>query len=112
MQIRPHIGANKPAVILHPSGTVVTFDDLEARANRLAHRVRKADLREGDTDAIFMENNEHIHAVMWAARRSGLYYVPINTHLTPAEAAYIIGNSGAKAIIGSAALPQTCRGLG
>ena len=37
MQIRPHIGADKPAVILHPSGTVVTFDDLEARANRLAH---------------------------------------------------------------------------
>src|ERR1700757_908111 len=108
MQIRPHIGANKPAVILHPSGTVVTFDDLEARANRLAHRFREAGLREGDTVAILMENNEHIHAVMWASRRTGLYYVPINTHLTPAEAAYIIDNSGAKAIIGSAALRETC----
>ncbi len=58
-----------------------------------------------------MENNEHIHAVMWAARRSGLYYVPINTQLTPAEAAYIVDNSGAKAIIGSAALRDTCAGL-
>src|SRR6201997_3486268 len=111
MQIRPHIGANKPAVILHPSGTVVTFDDLEARANRLAHRLRKAGLREGDTVAILMENNEHIHAVMWAARRAGLYYVPINTHLTAAEAAYIIDNSNAKAIIGSAPLRETCVGL-
>src|SRR6201992_1330240 len=111
MQIRPHIGHNKPAVILPPSGTVVTFDDLEARANRLAHRFRKADLREGDTIAILMENNEHINAVMWPARRSGMYYVPINTHLTPAEAAYIIDNSGAKAIIGSAALRETCEGL-
>ena len=54
-----------------------------------------------------MENNEHIHAVMWAARRSGLYYVPINTHLTAAEAAYIIDNSDAKAIVGSAALRKT-----
>jgi long-chain acyl-CoA synthetase len=111
MQIRPHIGADKPAVILYPSGTVVTFDDLEARANRLAHRFRKAGLREGDSVAILMENNEHIHAVMWAARRSGLYYVPINTHLTPAEAAYIIDNSSAKAIIGSAALQETLAGL-
>ena len=111
MQIRPHIGADKPAVILHPSGTVITFDDLEARANRLAHRFRKAGLREGDTVAILMENNEHIHAVMWAARRSGLYYVPINTHLTPAEAAYIVDNSSAKAIIGSAELRDTCAGL-
>jgi long-chain acyl-CoA synthetase len=111
MQIRPHLGANKPAVILHPSGTVITFDDLEARANRLAHRFRQAGLREGDTVAILMENNEHIHAVMWAARRSGLYYVPINTHLTAAEAAYIIDNSNAKAIIGSAPLRETCVGL-
>src|SRR5258707_4173814 len=111
MQIRPHLGANKPAVILHPSGTVITFDDLEARANRLAHRFRQAGLREGDTVAILMENNEHIHAVMWAARRSGLYYVPINTHLTPAEAAYIIDNSSAKGIIGSASLGETCAGL-
>jgi long-chain acyl-CoA synthetase len=113
MQIREHAEAHpdKPAVILHPSGTVVTFDDLEARANRLAHRFRQAGLREGDTVAILMENNEHIHAVMWAARRSGLYYVPINTHLTPAEAAYIVDNSSAKAIIGSAALRDTCAGL-
>ena len=111
MQIRPYIGADKPAIILHPSGTVVTFDDLEARANRLAHHFRKAGLREGDAVAILMENNEHIHAVMWAARRSGLYYVPINTHLTPAEAAYIIDNSSAKGIIGSAALADTCAGL-
>ena len=49
---------------------------------------------------------------MWAARRSGLYYVPINTHLTAAEAAYIIDNSSAKAIVGSAALRKTCEGLG
>ena len=111
MQIRPHLGANQPAVILHPSGTVITFDDLEARANRLAHRFRKAGLREGDTVAILMENNEHIHAVMWGARRSGLYYVPINTHLTAAEAAYIVDNSNAKAIIGSAPLRETCVGL-
>jgi fatty-acyl-CoA synthase len=112
MQIREHVGANKPAVILHPSGTVVTFDELEARANRLAHYFRRAGLAEGDAVAILMENNEHIHPIMWAARRSGLYYVPINTHLTASEAGYIIDNSAAKAIIGSAALRKTCENLG
>jgi fatty-acyl-CoA synthase len=29
--------------------------------------------------AIVMDDNEHIHAVAWAARRSGLYYAPVNT---------------------------------
>ncbi|OBF29167.1 fatty-acid--CoA ligase FadD4 [Mycobacterium sp. ACS4331] len=112
MQIREHIGADKPAIIMYPSGTVVTFDDLEARANRLAHHFRRQGLTEGDSVAILMENNEHIHAVMWAARRAGLYYVPISTHLTAAEAAYIIDNSGASAIVGSAATRKILENLG
>ncbi|MCT7658895.1 fatty-acid--CoA ligase FadD4 [Mycobacterium deserti] len=113
MQIREHAEAtpDKPAAIMHPAGTVVTFGELEARANRLAHYFRKAGLVEGDTVAILMENNEHFHAVMWAARRSGLYYVPINTHLTAAEAAYIVDNSNAKGIVGSTALRATLEGL-
>ena len=113
MQIREHALAtpDKPAVILYPSGTVVTFGEMEARANQLAHLFRKAGLREGDAVAMLMENNEHFHTVMWAARRSGLYYVPINTHLTAAEAAYIIDNSAAKAIVGTAAMRPVLEGL-
>src|SRR5918912_508560 len=113
MQIREHAVAHplKPAVIMHPSGMTVTFGELEAKANRLAHYFRAHGLREGDAVAILMENNEHYHVAMWAARRSGLYYVPINTHLTAAEAAYIIDNSSAKAIVGSAKLRSTLAGL-
>jgi fatty-acyl-CoA synthase len=111
MQIREHIDSDRPAIVLHPSGTVISFAELEARANRLAHHFRRAGLREGDTVAANMENNEHIHAVMWAARRCGLYYALINTHLTAPEAAYIIDNSGAKALIGSAATRHVCEGL-
>lgn len=114
MQIRETALAtpDKPAVILYPAGTVVTFGEMEARANQLAHYFRARGLREGDAVAILMENTEHMHTIMWAARRCGLYYVPINTHLTAAEAAYIIDNSGAKAIVGSAALRDVCAGLG
>ncbi|CAN5293310.1 fatty-acid--CoA ligase FadD4 [soil metagenome] len=114
MQIRETAQStpDKPAIIMYPSGTVVTFGELEARANQLAHHFRQAGLVEGDAVAILMENNSHMHAVMWAARRSGLYYVPINSHLAPAEAAYIIDNSNAKAIVGSAALRKTLADLG
>lgn len=111
MQIREHVDSDKPAVVMSGSGVVVGFGDLEERANRLAHYWRAAGLREGDTVAVIMENNEHAHAVMWAARRSGLYYALINTHLTAAEAAYIVDNSGAKAVIGSRAMRAVCEGL-
>ena len=114
MQIRDTALAtpDKPAIIMHPSGVVVTFGELEARANQLAHLFRSAGLVEGDAVAILMENSEHMHAVMWAARRAGLYYVPINTHLTAAEVAYIVDNSSAKAIVGSGGLLDTLAGLG
>ena len=114
MQIRDTAEAtpDKPAVIMHPSGTVVTFGELESRANQLAHLFRTAGLVEGDAVAILMENGAHTHAVMWAARRAGLYYVPINTHLTAAEVAYIVDNSHAKAIVGSAGLRDVLAGLG
>jgi len=111
MDIRQHVGADKPALILHPSGKVLSFAEMEARANRLAHHFRSAGLVEGDAIAVIMENNEHIHAVMWAARRTGLYYVLINTHLTAAEAAYIIANSAAKMVIGSYATRLVCERL-
>ena len=113
MQIREHAQAHpdRPAVILYPSGTTVTFGEMEKRANQLAYLFRSRGLREGDAVAILMENNEHYHTVMWAARRCGLYYVPINTHLTAAEAAYIIDNSSAEAIVGSAAMGPVLRGL-
>jgi fatty-acyl-CoA synthase len=111
IQIREHVHASKPAVILYPSGQLVGFAELEMRANRLAHFFREAGLRESDTVAVLMENNRHVHAVMWAARRCGLYYALINTHLTAAEAAYIIENCGANAVIGSRAMRQVCAGL-
>ena len=111
MQLRDHIGSTKTAVVLHPSATVVSFAELDARANQLAHFLRRVGLGAGDTVAILMENNEHVHAAMWAARRSGLYYTVINTHLTAPEAAYIVADSGAKAVISSHAMRSVCAQL-
>jgi long-chain acyl-CoA synthetase len=58
-----------------------------------------------------MENNEHIHAAMWAARRSGLHYTLVNTQLRAAEIAYVVDDSGAKAVISSLAMRAVCQQL-
>ncbi|BBZ70881.1 acyl-CoA synthetase [Mycobacterium paraseoulense] len=65
----------------------------------------------GDTIAVLMENNEHIHTAMWAAKRSGLYYTLVNTHLSHSEIAYVVADSGAKAILSSRAMRDACQGL-
>ncbi|MGE2714113.1 fatty-acid--CoA ligase FadD4 [Mycolicibacterium litorale] len=111
MEIRQWADSQQPALIMHPSGVRIGFAELESRANRLAHHFRRAGLREGDVVAVLMDNCEHMHAVMWAARRAGLYYATINTHLTPEEAAYIVDDCGAKAVAGAQALRDVCAGL-
>lgn len=47
-----------------------------------------------------------------AARRSGMYFTPVNHHLTGPEVAYILNDCGAKAIVSSAALTEPASGLG
>ncbi|MGE2728276.1 fatty-acid--CoA ligase FadD4 [Mycolicibacterium vaccae] len=111
MEIRQWADSGRPALIMHPSGVRVGFAELESRANRLAHAFRSAGLREGDVVAVLMDNTEHTLAVMWAARRAGLYYATINTHLTAPEVAYIVDDCGAKAIVASGALRDVCAEL-
>src|SRR6516165_8585303 len=92
---------DKPAVIMGGSGQVVTYGELDARSNQLAHLWRSAGLRRGDHVAVMMENHPRYFEVVWAALRSGLYITPINSFLSPAEAAYILNDSGAQGLVTS-----------
>ena len=94
---------DKAAVIMGGSGEVVTYEQLNERSNRLAQLLFARGLRPGDAIAFTMENNARFFELVWAAQRSGLYYTPVSTRLTPTETAYIVDDCGAKAYITSAA---------
>jgi long-chain acyl-CoA synthetase len=96
-----------PAVIMAGSGEVMSFGELNARSNQLAHRFRAAGLQRGDHVALFMENQIHYMEVVWAAMRSGLYLTAINSYLTPGEVSYIVEDCGAGAFITSRAKTET-----
>jgi len=102
---------DKAAIVMAGSGEVVTFAELDARSNRLARLFHARGLRWGDHVALCLENSARYLEVVWAAQRSGLVYTPINFHLTPEEAAYIVGDCDARALIASAALANTSAGL-
>lgn len=97
--LRPH----QPAVIMAGSGEVLTYAELEARTNRLAHLLRARGLRRLDHYAIFMENNARYVETCGAGERAGLYYTCANSYLTPDELAYILNNSESKLLIASQA---------
>ena len=93
------------------SAATLTYRELNERSIALAHVFRASGLQPGDVVALFMDNNIRYHEVYWAAVRSGMYLCAVNKYLTDEEAAYIVNDSGSKALITSAALAPAAAGL-
>src|SRR3954466_4115081 len=93
----------QPAFIMANSGEAVTYRDLEARCNRLAHLFRRRGLRRFVHYAIFMENNSRYLEACGAGERSGLYFTCVNSFLTAGELSYILTNSQSRILITSTA---------
>jgi long-chain acyl-CoA synthetase len=89
----------RPALIMGATGQTVTFGELDRRSRQLARYLSAQGLARRDHLAVMMENNADYFTVCWAAQRLGLIYTPINWHLTAGEAAYIVENCEAKALI-------------
>jgi len=83
------------------SGEIVTYAQLEARSNQGAHLLRSLGLHRGDCIAILMDNNARFFEVVWAAQRAGLYYTCISNRLAPPEIAFILADSGSRALVAS-----------
>ena len=96
-----HLRPLQPAFIMANSGEAVTYRELEARANRLAHLFRHRGLKRLDHYAIFMENNSRYLEACGAGERSGLYFTCVNSYLTASELAYIVDNSQSRILITS-----------
>ncbi|MBV9982047.1 AMP-binding protein [Bradyrhizobium sp.] len=92
----------QPAFIMAGTGETVTYRELDARTNRLAHLFRKYGLQRLDHYAIFMENNSRYLEACGAGERSGLYFTCVNSYLTAGELAYILNNSQSRLLITSA----------
>lgn len=96
---------NRLALIDSESGDSLTYGALNDASRRLAVALRSK-LTEGSRVAFLMENGLEYFIAGWASRRSGFRSVPVNWHLTAGEAAYIVNNSNAEALIASPSLAQ------
>jgi long-chain acyl-CoA synthetase len=94
---------DKPALVIAETGQTTTYAELDERSLRLAHVLADAGLRTGDVVAMISDNAPEAYEVYWAALRSGLYITAVNHHLSASEAAYIVDDCGAKALVVSAA---------
>jgi fatty-acyl-CoA synthase len=102
---------DKPAIIMAGTDDSVTYGELNDRSIRLARVWQNAGLRPGDGVAMFMENQPRFLEVVWAALRSGLRITPVNRYLTAPEAAYIVNDCDAAAMVTSRAMAEVAAEL-
>ncbi|MBW4089988.1 MAG: long-chain-fatty-acid--CoA ligase [Proteobacteria bacterium] len=83
---------------------VWSFAALDAGADRMATHLLGLGLRPGERVAAFGRNSDAYLLLWLGCARAGLVHVPINYALTGPELAYIVAQSGARALFAAAAL--------
>jgi long-chain acyl-CoA synthetase len=85
--------------LVTPDGDEVSSGELLGHANQVVHALRAQGFGEGDVVATLLPNGAEMIEVYLAALQAGWYLVPINFHLVAPEVAYILKDSGAKALV-------------
>ncbi|WP_037182068.1 AMP-binding protein [Rhodococcoides fascians] len=109
----PSIARDRPddlAYVMAGSGASLTYGELDARSNQLAHRWREHGLSSGDTVVIVMENNLHWPVVVAAGMRTGMFVTPVNWHLQATELAALVSEAEPACVVTSAGLASTVAG--
>ena len=88
-----------------------TYQEFEERVNRLASRLRDADLQKGDRVAFLCSNIPPMLEAHFAVPLAGLVLVAINTRLSSGEVEYIISHSGSKMVFVDAELEELLEGV-
>ena len=95
---------DKPAIIMAASGEVISYAELDRRSNQVAQLLRARGIGIGETVALCMENHPWFFCLTWGFQRAGAHFVCVSSRLTAPELAYILDDSGAKLLFGSAYL--------
>ena len=102
---------DKPALVIAETGETLTYGQLDERSIRLSRHLHDAGLRRGDVVAMVSDNRPESYEVYWACLRSGLYVTAVNHNLSVDEAAYIVEDCGASALVVSAGKRSLAEGL-
>ncbi|HEY0639062.1 MAG TPA: amino acid adenylation domain-containing protein, partial [Pseudonocardiaceae bacterium] len=85
--------------VVVPGGARVTYAELEATANRLAHGLRARGVRAGDVVGICAHRGTEMVAGVLAALKTGAAYVPLDPAHPAARLAEVLADAGATAVL-------------
>jgi long-chain acyl-CoA synthetase len=99
LDVRDWARQHPERVALEIGPHALCYAELEEQSNRLARAFAAQGLARGDQVAALLSNRPFPLILAWAAWRSGLYYTPVSTTLSEAEAAHIVADCHARLVI-------------
>ncbi len=79
----------------------LSYREIDAEANRLAHALVELGVERGDRVAICLDNGVEAVVSVFAVLKAGGVFMPVNPTTKTDKLAYILNNSRAKALIGA-----------
>lgn len=85
--------------LVAPDGERLSYGELHARSDHVAHRLAALGARDGERVAVMLPNGAEFAAVAHAAMRTGAVLLPLNLRLTAAEQAWQASDAGARVLV-------------
>ena len=100
---------SRPAVL--EGDRVVTFEELDARCNQVAHALLDLGIRHGDRVGLMFANDLPFLECLFGTMRIGAVAVPLNVRSTDEALTYVLGDSDAALLIAGPGMTTRARGL-
>jgi long-chain acyl-CoA synthetase len=88
---------DKPAVESAELG--LTYGELDRQSAALAASLQRLGIMRGDRVALFMRNRAEMAVSIFAVLKAGAVFMPVSPQIKPEKLAYILDDSGARALI-------------
>ncbi len=108
---RARLTPERTALVYVPTQERFSYGELDRRASRCAARWQELGLRKGDRVGILACSRVEYLDAFFAAARSGIVLVPLNTRLTAHELDSIIRDAGCRVLLYDASTAETVRAL-
>ena len=92
--------------ILTCRGETLTYDQMNRRANRIAHALQKRGVREGGSVVLLMHRTANLIVSMMAVLKAGAAYIPMDVEYPEERVQYVVEDADADCVITERDLPR------
>ncbi|MFC0528363.1 non-ribosomal peptide synthetase [Phytohabitans kaempferiae] len=96
--------AQPDAIAIETGGVRVSYGELDARANQLAHHLRAAGVGPESTVGVLASRGPDTLAILLGVWRSGGAYLPLDPELPAERLGYVLATAGARTVVSETAL--------